>query len=297
MRLHRLRSRSATLRTGASRAAETGPVMKTLSATRPSSTGTAPADSLFSIMRTLGLGSLRLKIVAFTLLSLIGALSQAVLLLVISEVVVAGVEGKHSLHPPLGPSFSSTSAIIVSFLALALFFSTSIFGTLLSTSVSEQALTVTRTRVVNGFFRSSWSLQSNERLGHVQQLLTMNAGATAAIVASLSGGLQALLMVSALLGVALVVDPVAAIAVIGIGFVLLQMVRPLNLRSRRANRELSKITRAMATQVTEYTRLSRDFRLFGVETRVMDRLRSLIQDTGHAYRRTVRLGSIAPILY
>ena len=75
------------------------------------------------------------------------------------------------------------------------------------------------------------------------------------------------------------------------------MLRPLNQRSRRANRELSKATRAMATGVTEYTRLSRDFRLFGVETRVMDRLRTSIQDTGRVYRRTQRLGSIAPILY
>jgi len=265
--------------------------------TQPSSTGNAPTDSLLSVMRTIGLGSLRWKIVAFTLLSLIGALSQAVLLLVISEVVLAGVEGKHEIHPPFGPSFSPTRAIIVSLLALALFFSTSIFALLLSTSVSERALTLTRTRLVTGFFRSNWSLQSTERLGHIQQMLGMNSAATASVVGSLSGGLQALLMVSALLGVALVVDPVAAIVVLGLGFVLLQMLRPLNLRTRAANRELSKVSRAMVTQVTEYTRLSRDFRLFGVETRVMDRLRMLIQGTGHVWRRTVRLGAIAPILY
>jgi ATP-binding cassette subfamily B protein len=56
-------------------------------------------------------------------------------------------------------------------------------------------------------------------------------------------------------------------------------------------------TRAMATQVTEYTRVSRDFRLFGVESRVIDRLRKLIRDTGYKVRTTNRLGSIAPILY
>jgi ABC-type multidrug transport system fused ATPase/permease subunit len=102
---------------------------------------------------------------------------------------------------------------------------------------------------------------------------------------------------SGLLGVALAVDPAAAAGVIGIGIVLSLMLRPFNQRSRRANRELSKVTRAMATQMTEYTRLSRDFRLFGVETRVMDRLRRLIQDTGHVYRRTQMLGNIVPILY
>ena len=277
-------------------AAETGPVKIPFSRTRPSSTGNEPTDSLISVMRILGLGSLRLRIAAFTLLSLIGALSQAVLLLVISEVAVRDVAGKHSFHS-IGPTVTGTRAIIVLTAALVLFVVTNICGTLLSTSVSEQALTRTRTRVVTGFFRSSWSLQSAERLGHLQHLLIQNSGATAGAVGSMSGGLQSLLMMSGLLGVALAVDPAAAIGVVVIGFVLLQLLRPLNLRSRRANRELSRVTRAMATRVTEYTRLSRDFRLFGVESRIMDMLRKSIQDTGHIYRRTAILGSIAPTLY
>ncbi len=247
-------------------------------------------------MRTLGLGSLRLKIITFSLLALVGGLSQAVLLVLISELAVAEVEGKHTVHA-LGLSLSPTDTIVASCLALVLFLTTSIVGTLISTSVSEQALTVTRTRIVTGFFQSNWSLQSTERLGHIQQLLTMNSIATGNAVGNLSTGLQALLMVGGLLGVALTVDPAAAIAVIAVGIVLSQMLRPFNMRTRRANRELSKVTRGMATQVTEFTRLSRDFRLFGVETRVMDRLHRLIQETGRVYRRAQILINITPALY
>jgi ATP-binding cassette subfamily B protein len=282
--------------TGAA-AAETGPVKNPFSRTRASSMSNAPNVSLRSIIRTLDLGRLRLKIIAFSILSLVGALSQAVLLLVISEVVLAGLEGRKRIKPPFGPSFTPHSAIPIALVALVLFFASSILSTLIATSVSEQALTGTRIRVVTGFFRANWALQSTERLGHVQQLLIMNSGATASVIGNLSSGLQSLFMVAALLGVALAVAPVAAIAVIVFGFVLLQLLRPLNLRSRRANRELSKVTRAMATQVTEYTRLSRDFRLFGVETRVVAKLRGLIQDTGRRYRWTARLGNIAPTLY
>jgi len=247
-------------------------------------------------MRTIGLGSVRLKIVVFTFLALIGGLSQALLLVLISEVAVANVEGKKSIHVQ-GHTISPTTAIIVCLLALALFVGTSVLGALLSTSVSAQVLAATRTRVVTGFFRSNWALQSTERLGHLQQLLIQNSAASAAVVANLSGGLQALLMVVGLLGVALAVNPVAAIAVIGMGLVLSQILRPLNQRTRRNNRELSKTTRAMATQVTEYTRLSRDFRLFGVETRVIDRLGSLIQDTSRVFRKTAILNNIGPVLY
>jgi ATP-binding cassette, subfamily B, bacterial len=256
----------------------------------------APTDSLRSVMRVLGLGSLRPRIAAFTLLSLVGGLSQAVLLVLVSEVAVAELQNKSSIRA-LGRSFSPSSAIIVSFVALVLFLSTSILGAYISTSVSAEALTATRTRITTGFFQSAWSLQSTERLGHIQQLLTMNSSATGQAVQNLSAGLGSIMMVSGLLGVALTVDPIAAIGVIAVGVVLSLILRPLNVRSRRASRELSKTTRAMATQVTEYTRLSRDFRLFGVETRVMDKLRGLIQDTGHVYRRTQMLSQTVPVLY
>ena len=146
-------------------------VKKRLSRTRPSNNGNAPTDSLLSVIRTLGLKSLRLKIAPSLFLSLIGALSQAVLLLVISEVVVAEVEGKHTFHPPSAPRSHRRARSIVSFVALPLFFIHQHSRHLLSTSVSEQALRTTRTRLVDGFFRSNWALQSTERLGHVQHLL------------------------------------------------------------------------------------------------------------------------------
>ncbi len=95
---------------------------------------------------------------------------------------------------------------------------------------------MTRTRIVTGFFRSNWFLQSTERLGHIQQLRSMNSSATGQAVQTLSNGLQSVMMVSGLLGVALTVDPAAAIAVIGVGVLLSLILRPLNVRSRRERR-------------------------------------------------------------
>jgi ATP-binding cassette, subfamily B, bacterial len=260
------------------------------------STGEAPPVSVLEVMRKLDLRSLRLKIVAFSFLSLIGSLSQAVLLLVISEVALADVEGKRSFHG-LGPTLTPHSALVVLCVTFPLFFICNIGTTLVSTSVSEQALTKTRTRLVDGFFQSNWALQSGDRLGHLQHLLVQNASATSSIVGSISSGLQSLMMAIGLLAVALAVDPAAAIAVIVVGFLLLQVLRPLNTRSKRMNRELSWSTRAMATRVTEYSRLARDFRLFGVESRIMETLRGMIKDTGRVWRRAAINSSIAPTLY
>ena len=249
-----------------------------------------------SVIRSLGLKSLRLKIATFIVLSLVGAVSQAVLLLVISEVALADVEGKHAFHG-LGPTLTTKTALIVMCVAFPLFFIVNVLTTFVSTSISEQALTKTRTRLVDGFFRSNWALQSSERLGHLQHLLVQNSSAAGGVIGSLTSGIQSLMMMLALLAVAVAVDPAAAIAVVTIGIVLLQVLRPLNTRSKRMNRELSKSTRSMATRVTEYSRLARDFRLFGVEDRILDTLRGMIRDTGRIYRRAAINSSIAPTLY
>ena len=261
-----------------------------------SRTEPTPTDSLRSVTRMLGLGSLRLQIASFTLLSLVGGLSQAVLLVLVSEVAVAELQGKHSIHA-LGRSFSPTSVILISLLALVLFLCTSLLGIFtqhvcLRTGPDndpythrDRILPVQLVPAIHRAARTYPAASHDEQLGN-------RPGRPDAI-----DGLQSVMMVSGLLGVALAVDPAAAMAVIGVGVVLSLILRPLNVRSRRASRDLSKTTRAMATQVTEFTRLSRDFRLFGVETRVMDRLRSLIQDTGHVYRRTQMLSQTVPILY
>ena len=217
-------------------------------------------------------------------------------MLVISEVALADVEGKHAFHG-LGPALTPRTALYVLCVVFPLFFLVSIGSTLVSTSISEQALRTTRIRLVDGFFKSNWALQSSQRLGHLQHLLVQNSSAAGGVIGSLTGGIQSLLMMLALLGVALAVDPAAAVAVVLIGFVLLQLLRPLNRRAKRMNRELSQSTRAMATRATEYSRLARDFRLFGVEDRILDMLRGMIRDTGRIFRRASINGSIAPILY
>jgi len=260
----------------------------------------APDVSLRAIVRlirTLGLPHLRLKIGAFIILSIVGAMSQAVLLLAISEVVISGIAGKHSIHAPFLPSVSPNRAILFAVVGLFLYLCSSILSTFLMTSMGFQATTATRVRVVRGFFEADWSLQSTERLGHLQQILQMNSTAPWGVIANMTGFLQSLFMVFALLGLSLAVNPIAAGVVIVLGFVVLQLLRPINKRSRRANRDLSRINRAMATQVTEYTRLSREFRLFGVETRIISQLRTLILDTGRKILYTNRLSSVGPILY
>ena len=164
---------------GVSPVAETEPMKRPLSRGpgRPPPRD-APAVSVVEVFRTLGLSSLRLKIVLFIFLSIVGALTQAILLLVISEVALADVEGKRSFHG-LGPTLTRTARWSSSAWRFPSFSSRNILTTLVSTSVSEQALrrpAHTRRRVlpvqlgpsIKRAARPSSTPPGAEQLGHLR---------------------------------------------------------------------------------------------------------------------------------
>ncbi len=251
---------------------------------------------LLPVLRALGLHSLLSRGLLFVVLSFTSGLCQAGLLVSISEIAVATVQGKKSVHV-LGHSFTPGTGIALSFGLIAVFFVTNLTSSFMGCRLSVRALTAARTRVIDGFFGSSWPVQSSERLGHLQQLLVMNSSASGALIQSIAGAAQSLLTVIALLAVATLVNPLAAVAVVSVGICLSLLLRPLNKRTRAANRTLSRSTRAMATQVTEYTRLARDFRLAGVQSRATEKVHDMVGKAASIYLKVMRYAVSTPIIY
>jgi ATP-binding cassette, subfamily B, bacterial len=251
---------------------------------------------LLSALRTMGVQNLFWVGLAFTLLSLISGLCQAALLLSIAQIAVASVQGKKYFHI-LGHGITPSHGVALSFVLIALSFATSFVSAMIGCTLTTRALSAGRIRVIDSFFGASWAQQASERLGRIQNLLTMNSGATAGAISSLSGIVQSLVMVVALLSVALAVDPLAAIAVIGVGVFLSLVMRPLSIKTRAAARALSTHTRAMGTQVTEFTRLVRDFRIAGVEPRAIGKMHDSVDNAAKYYFKVQRYGLITPIVY
>ncbi len=53
----------------------------------------------------------------------------------------------------------------------------------------------------------------------------------------------------------------------------------------------------MAVQVTEYTRLTREFRVFGVERAATDRLAARNHQAAISFRKSRLLGQTSPVVY
>jgi len=73
--------------------------------------------------------------------------------------------------------------------------------------------------------------------------------------------------------------------------------RPFLTLSRKASHRLSNDSQRMATLATEYTRLAREFRLFGVEQEATDRLSQRNHEAAISYRKNRLLGQSNSVVY
>ena len=251
---------------------------------------------LAASLNAVGVTGFGRRIVWFALLALLAGLAQAGLLVIVTELAVDATQG-HAKLQFHGHALGLWTAIEAGFLLLAVYFVASVGAAFISSAVASGALRSSQRELVRGFFRAEWSVQSEERIGHLQQLLGVNCNQVSNLVVGLARGLQSFLMVAGLLGVAFAVNPLVAAAVMVVGVLLSFVMRPLNKLSRSLSRRFSAASEATATKATEYSRLAREFRLFGVERRARAELGDTIDATALLYRHTQRLALTYNVVY
>jgi len=248
------------------------------------------------MLKTLGVSSLNRQLGWLATCSFFAGLAQASLLVIVSEFAVNSAKGNNHLAVH-GYSFSIPDAIFLSLILLIVYSGASIAAAMSSSSMSSKALSSARNKMIDAFFDASWTVQSQERLGHVQQLLTVNCESVGQIALAIAAGLQALLTVVALLAAAFLVSPIAATVVLVFGILLQLALRPFNTWGRKASVQLSEDSHTMATLVTEYTRLTREFRLFGVEREATAGLRRSNEIAARTLRKLRLLAQFSSVAY
>jgi ABC-type multidrug transport system fused ATPase/permease subunit len=217
-------------------------------------------------------------------------------LVIISEFAVNSAQGKTHLDV-YGHSVSIGEAIVLCIVLLFIYSGAGIAASIGTSRTYTKTVASTRAKIINAFFRTSWRIQSQERLGHVQQLLSLNCDKAAEITFAMANGLQSLLTLTALLLVAFSVSPLSAAFVIGFGLVLSFVLRPFNIWGRRASERWSENSLIMGTLVTEYIRLAREFRLFGVEKEATAGLLRSNEKSARAQRQATLLQQLVTVIY
>lgn len=244
----------------------------------------------------MGCSSLGWQLSWIAIYSFFSGLAQAGILVIVGEFAVNSAQGKN--HFALfGHSISTLDAVGLCLVLLVVYLGTGIAASIRTSSTFTKALASIRTKMINTFFRTSWRLQSQERIGHLQQLLTFDCERAAAITLAMASGLQSLLTLIALLLVAFLVSPIAAAIVLVFGLLLSFVLHPFNTWGRKASARLSGNSLFMATLVTEYIRLAREFRLFGVEKEATTGLVQSNETAARSQRQVVLLSQLVPVIY
>lgn len=245
---------------------------------------------LFNIPRV----PIRLSLVSFW--SFISGVSQAALLVLLSQVAIDSVQGQkqYKLYHYL---LSFREVIICCAVLLVAFCASSLISTFLSSKMSTAALEGSRNSLVDAFFGASWPVQSEERLGYIQQLLTMQCASVATVSTGLAGLAQALLSLIALLLTAFIISPIIAATVLVVTVFLLLLLRPFNVWSRKTSERYADDTAELTTSVTEYTRLAREFRILGVEETAVQSLRARSHQAVKAFATAQKLALGVPVAF
>ena len=154
-----------------------------------------------------------------------------------------------------------------------------------------------RKTVAGAYLNATWAVQSEERQGRLQELLTTYTTEASSAVMSLMTGVVASLNLVALIVAAIVVNPTASVVVAGTALVIGLCLRPLRAAVRRRAGLMAEANLAFATGLTEFAATTQEARIFEVERQVRSRLHELVDDVGRRQRARIILVQLLPAVY
>lgn len=232
--------------------------------------------------------------------SLIAALAEAVLLIMLVSMAVSIGKGDDEIHARLpgmllelsrGQAFALAGAAVV------------VRGALQATGawlIARMNTTVVRYQerlACDLFLDASWSLQADEREGHLVQLTTVNVARAGQAIFVLGAAILALVNFSTLLVSALALEPRVVLLLGAAVGALALVLRPLIRATRRSSSAQAAAGLDFASAVSEMVGLALEVRTLHVGRAVGARLADTIEEVVEPYYRMRLLSGLQPVLY
>lgn len=135
-----------------------------------------------------------------------------------------------------------------------------------------------RNEISELFLACSWDVQSRERDGHLQDLLTYQVNQATMGIGVTATAVAAVVTFGALILSALLLDPLAAMVMVLAGVVLFAMFRPISKMVRRAGVAVARANAAYASELSETVRMAEEMAAFGVHGAKSKRLAKSAED-------------------
>jgi ABC-type multidrug transport system fused ATPase/permease subunit len=246
------------------------------------------------------IGRRRKSVVALVFASTLSGFTEALTLtliaLIAADVVKSkGLSQRTSVFHSLIGLHTSVGTLIVIALCFAtarllLQFPISILPARVASDVQARV----RAGLFDAFTYASWSLQSRDREGQLQETMTSQAAQATGAALNITALISAAFSFLALLASALILNLVAAAVVLVVALGLFATLRPLRGAGARRARALSKAQIRYAAGVAESNRLAEETHVFGTSAAQRRQIDALIAKAAKLFFETqalTRLGS------
>jgi len=235
------------------------------------------------------LGERRKTVVALAVCSIFSGFAEAGTLALIAQIaqtIPTGAQTVQFHHSFVDVTASRWTLILVTFgltlLRFALQFPLSILPSRIASNVQGNL----RKRLFDAFTHASWSIQSRDREGQLQETTTSQVMSATAGALQATGLITFSLTFLVLLGTAVALNPLAAVIVAVASIALFGMLRPLRRRGVRNSRALSQAQVDYAGGIAESIRVAEETHVFGVVSAQRERIHGLVENSERFYYRS-----------
>ena len=232
--------------------------------------------------------------------SVLSGLTEAGILAIVAQVATTLVNKVTRVHIEIGPLHvdATVGALLATALVLAVLrVALQVWISFLPARIAADVQGHLRRSMFEAFTHASWEMQSRDREGHLQEIMTSQ------IIQASQGALQATTLVTALFTFAvlvvsaLVLNIVAAVIVLTAASLLFVLLRPMNAIGARYARSLSEAQMSFAGGVGEAVRVAEETRVFGVAAAQRNRINNFIAAAQDLFFRTQFIGRLIPNVY
>ncbi len=259
-----------------------------------------PAPSTARARLSLLLGDRRGAVAMLAGSSILSGFAEAGMLVLLTQIAAAITTGARRVHTHIGPLRLDTTVgeLLVVALALTGFrLALQVPISILPARIGAEVQARLRRDLLHAFTRASWSVQSADREGHLQETMTSQ------VIQATAGAVQATTLLTSLITFvvllisALVLNVLAAAIVLTVAIALFGLLRPLSALGARRARSLSQAQMEYAGGIGEAIRVAEDTQVFGAAAAQRERIGRLIDSARELFFRTWVIGRLVPNLY
>jgi ATP-binding cassette, subfamily B, bacterial len=255
--------------------------------------------STWSRLRPL-LGNRRRAVAALAISSLLSGVTEAGILAIVAQVAAILVDKATRVHLNIGPLHIDATVgalLAVAFVLAVIRLALQVPISYLPARIAADVQARLRNELFDAFTRASWAVQSRDREGHLQEVMTSQ------VLQAGQGALQATALVTSLLTfIVLVISAFAlnvgaAVVVLVAAVALFVLLRPLNALGGRRARSLSQSQMDYASGIGEAIRVAEETQVFGVAAAQRSRIDGLTATAQNLFFHTQLIGRLVPNIY